>query len=133
MRIDRNQLPDLISTLRRHHLVFDFSHPLGDGAHGNQLLHPLNEHVMSHLNQHYIDFTASPLASSTDGFLYEKASWVLLELGKLTRDATASLLKVARVTTWNITTTGLSTLLQQTSKIISNPESPTPQLLYMGS
>ena len=64
---------------------------------------------------------------------YEKASWVLLELGKLSRDGTTSLLKIARVTTWNLTPSGLSTLLQRNANLMGNPEGPTPQLLYMGT
>lgn len=124
----------MLHTFRSHHLLFDFSFPVADGE-ATQLLEPLNRHILSHFDAHGIGFTSPPaLSSHTDSFLYEKAScqWILLELGKLSQDRMKALLKVAKVTTWGITSSNLTALRESTARIMSNPESPTPQLLFMG-
>ena len=138
LRLDRQKLPSLLRSLSKYNLLFNFSYShLGDSVANENLLKLLDQHIHSHLAQHGVCFETVSIGHETSPrsealMEYENADWVILELGKLSRDSSSSVLKIAKITTWQLSLPGLGPLLDKTASIMGNPFAPTPKLLYFG-
>ncbi|KIK92655.1 hypothetical protein PAXRUDRAFT_26642 [Paxillus rubicundulus Ve08.2h10] len=113
-----------------HHLLIDTSLPTsGDRI----VLHELNQCITSHLATYAICFPPSPFgdngATQDNPNEYEKAEWVLLQLGRLTCDSVSQPLKVAMLMTWQLTTATIIANINKVSKTMKNPLNDTPLLL----
>lgn len=100
------------------------------------VINELHEHITSHLAAHTIHFPASPLFDTNTTVHapqveYERADWLILQLGKLNRDGTSYTLKTAALTTWQLTVAALVDNMNKISRNMKNPFSDTP-LLFIG-
>jgi hypothetical protein len=132
LRLDRQKLPNLLHSLSKYNLLIDFSHSqFGDSVATNEnLLKPLDHCIHSHLTHHGTHFETS---SHSDALVaYKNADWVILELGKLSRDSSSCVLKITKITTWQLSLPDLVPLLDKTASVMGNPFAQAPKLLYFG-
>ncbi|KAG1719425.1 hypothetical protein EDD22DRAFT_963250 [Suillus occidentalis] len=131
LRLTRQKLPDILRRLRHHNLVIDVTLSTSDPQ--RLAMNELHEHITSHLTAHSIHFPASPpfdmnVAACAPQVEYERADWLILQLGKLNRDATSYTLKPAALTTWQLTVAALIDNMNKISRNMKNPFSDTPLL-----
>ncbi|KAG2030465.1 hypothetical protein BDR03DRAFT_987076 [Suillus americanus] len=128
LRLSHRKLPDIFRRLRHHNLVIHVTLSTSDPQ--RLVINELHEYITSHLAAHTIHFPASPLfdtdtTTHAPQVEYERANWLILQLGKLNHDGTS---KAAALTTWQLTAATLVDNMNKISRNMKNPFSDTPLL-----